>query len=312
MGAFHPGEAAVQARAGAKVEDWGTAHVRADIPPVAADFLRAQRLVFLGTVDDGGAAWADVVTGPAGFVDPPDQRTITITGRPALVDEQFTAAAERVSGMIAIEPWTRKRMRANGRIRRRDADHLVMHTDQVYSNCPKYIQTRTIAPESEGGPRPAAIRLPGASAGTTFGELTPAHRDLITRADTFFITTQAPGLGVDISHRGGNPGFATVPGPTRVTWPEYAGNSMYMTLGNLELDPRAGLLFIDWQTGLTLHLTGRAVTDWDPDRAAGIPGAQRLVDFELDQAVEVADGMPLRWQFGEYHRFNPPVRSESN
>jgi len=311
MGAFHPGEAAVQQRAGAKVKDWGTAHVGADIPPVAADFLRAQRLVFLGTVDDVGAAWADVITGPAGFVDTPDQRTIDIAGRPALVDEQFTAAAERVSGMIAIEPWTRKRMRANGRIRRRDADHLVMHTDQVYSNCPKYIQTRTIATEGDGEQRPAVTQAPEASAPVAFGELISAHRDLITRADTFFITTQAPGLGVDVSHRGGNPGFVTVPGSTRVTWPEYVGNSMYMTLGNLELDPRAGLLFIDWETGLTLHLTGRAVTDWDPARAAGVPGAERLVDFELDQAVEVADGMPLRWHFGEYHRFNPSVRTDS-
>jgi predicted pyridoxine 5'-phosphate oxidase superfamily flavin-nucleotide-binding protein len=304
MGAFHPGEAAVQERAGAGVQGWGTAHVPAEIPPIAAQFLRAQRMVVVAAVDDGGAAWADLVTGPAGFLDAPDERTITVDAQPALIGGQFTAA-ERPCAMIAIEPWTRRRVRANGRIRR-DADRLVMQTDQVYSNCPKYIQTRTIAPAQPGEPAAAARPSPSGKA----AELTGRQRGLISRADTFFIATQAPGLGVDVSHRGGNPGFVTVTaaaGTTRVTWPEYVGNAMYMTLGNLELDPRSGLLFIDWETGRTLHLTGRAVTDWDPDRAAAVPGAQRLVDFELGQAVEVDGGMPLRWDFGEYHRFNPPV-----
>ncbi|HEV2635332.1 MAG TPA: pyridoxamine 5'-phosphate oxidase family protein [Actinocrinis sp.] len=333
MGAFHPGEVAVQVRAGAKVSGWGTAHVPAEIPPVAAEFLRAQRMVALGTVDDHGAVWADVITGRAGFLGAPDQRSITITGRPALVDAQFAeanadgsagAGAEagpegdgvvggfgRESGLIAIEPWSRKRMRANGWIRR-SGDHLVMHTDQVYANCPKYIQTRTIVEGGDEGERePEGAGGSAASAGTaaavTSTELSAQQRDLISRADTFFIATRAPGLGVDVSHRGGNPGFVTVAGTTRVTWPEYVGNSMYMTLGNLELDPRSGLLFVDWQTGRTLHLTGRAVTDWDPRRAAAVPGAQRMVDFGLDRVVEVPDGMPLRWSFGEYHRFNPPV-----
>lgn len=299
MGAHHPGEIAVQKRAGAKIHDWGTAHVPADIPPVAAQFLRTQRMVAIGTADDDGATWADAVTGPAGFVDAPDQRTITLAARPALLGGQFTATADREAALIAIEPWTRRRMRANGRIHQ-DGERLVLRTDQVYANCPKYIQTRTIAP---GRPdEPVAVpRVLG-----TATALTIAQRDLIRRADTFFLATRAPGLGVDVSHRGGNPGFATVTAD-RVTWPEYVGNAMYMTLGNLELDPRAGLLFIDWESGRTLHLTGRAVTDWDPARAAAVPGAQRLVDFDLDRAVEVADGMALRWDFGEYHRFNPPV-----
>ena len=54
-------------------------------------------------------------------------------------------------------------------------------------------------------------------------------------------------------------------------------------------------------------LRGRARVDWDPRRAARIPGAQRVVDFDLEEAVELADGMPLRWRFGSYHRFNPPL-----
>jgi hypothetical protein len=80
---------------------------------------------------------------------------------------------------------------------------------------------------------------------------------------------------------------------------------MYMTLGNLELDPRCGLLFLDWERGRTLHLTGTARVDWDLARAAGVPGAQRLVEFTLDRAVQMEGALPLRWTFGGYSKFNP-------
>jgi hypothetical protein len=114
-----------------------------------------------------------------------------------------------------------------------------------------------------------------------------------------------------MSHRGGNPGFVTVVDDTHLSWPEYAGNSMYMSLGNLLLEPRCALVFPDWSTGRTLHLRGRAVVravvDWDARRAAGVPGAQCVVDFEVEHVVDIAGGMPLRWRFGDYHRFNPPA-----
>jgi hypothetical protein len=94
-------------------------------------------------------------------------------------------------------------------------------------------------------------------------------------------------------------------GDSGLVWPDYLGNSMYMTLGNLELDPRCGLLFLDWERGRTLHLTGTARVDWDPGRAAEVPGAQRLVRFALERAVQIDGALPLRWAFGGYSKFNP-------
>ena len=93
----------------------------------------------------------------------------------------------------------------------------------------------------------------------------------------------------------------------RLSFPDYAGNTMFMTLGNLAANPRAGLLFLDWERGDTLQLSGRAVVDWSPERAAALPGAERVVDFEVDAVVRAPRALPLRWALEERSRFNPPV-----
>ncbi|GII60883.1 oxidoreductase [Sphaerisporangium krabiense] len=292
---LHHGEQAVQRRAGVTAAGLGSAGVGATIPPVAAEFLGAQRLAVIAAPDETGAVWAGALTGPPGFITAPDERTVLADRLPGPGDPlagRFDT--ERQVGMIVIEPATRRRMRVNGRAHRH-GDALVVRTDQVYANCPKYIQTRTPAEDAPAPDRTAAVT----------GDLTDAQRRWIAAADTFFVGTYAAGLGADASHRGGNPGFVTVTGRARLTWPDYAGNSMYMTLGNLEVDPRCGLLFLDWDNGRTLQLTGRARVDWDPERAAAVPGAQRLVDFDVDKAVEIAGGVPQRWSFGGYSRFNP-------
>ena len=138
----------------------------------------------------------------------------------------------------------------------------------------------------------------------TSRHLSVEQRDWIAAADTFFIATHAKGLGADMSHRGGNPGFVALTSHT-LSWPDYIGNSMYMTLGNLELDPRAGLVFVDWNRGHTLHLTGRARVDWNQGRASTAPGAQRLVDFDVDQVIQLDRSSTLRWSFEKYSKFNP-------
>lgn len=293
---IHEGERAVQRRAGLTVDGWGSAGVGAAIPPVAAEFLGQQCMIVIGAADDAGAVWASALTGPPGFTTAVDDRSIVSSALPAADDPlagQFDA--DRDIGMLAIEPASRKRMRINGRARRYGA-RLIVHTDQVYANCPKYIQTRSLV-EGEAAP------LLGAA--SVSSQLTADQERWIAAADTFFIATQVSGLGTDTSHRGGNPGFVGVAGSRRLTWPDYVGNSMYMTLGNLELDPRCGLLFLDWERGHSLQLTGRARVDWNPDRAAAVPGAQRLVDFDVERVVQIAGGSPLRWSFGKYSRFNP-------
>ncbi|MGW5261338.1 pyridoxamine 5'-phosphate oxidase family protein [Microbispora sp. NPDC004025] len=290
----HPGEDAVQRRAGVRLAGHGSARVRAEIPEAAARFLESQRMVIIGAEDREGRVWAAPLSGPPGFVAATGDRTIlmhAVPGAPlaGLFDDGHDI------GMLAVEPWTRRRMRVNGRARR-DHDHLVVRTEQVYSNCPKYLQRRTITGDLEPGERRAE----------SGDRLSAAQRAWIGNADTFFVATHAPGLGSDVSHRGGNPGFVEIVDDRRLVWPDYAGNLMYMTLGNLELNPAAGLLFLDWGTGDALHLTGRARVEWDP---GDVPGAQRLVTFDVDQVLQVGGATGLRWAFEDYSRFNPPVRS---
>ncbi|NUT43251.1 MAG: oxidoreductase [Thermoactinospora sp.] len=283
----HPGEIAAQRRAGVREPGAvGSSRTRPEIPEVAAAFLRAQRLIVAGAADDQGRVWADVLTGPPGFAEAEDDRTITLKALPAAPLRDLFAA-ERDLGLLAFEPHTRRRMRVNGTAVAAGGS-LVVWTEQVYANCPKYIQTREPA-----GPQGTPVQRGSGAA------LLPRHQEWIGTADTFFIATRAEGLGADVSHRGGNPGFVRVTGPASLEFPDYAGNTMFMTLGNLELDPAAGLLFVDWARGETLHLTGRATVDWD--------APQRRVSFELTAYTHVAGAVAAGWTEPGYHRFNPPV-----
>jgi hypothetical protein len=85
-------------------------------------------------------------------------------------------------------------------------------------------------------------------------------------------------------------------------FPDYEGNRMFQTLGNLAVDPLTGLLFIDWQTGTTVQISGRAEIAW---------GEQRLVDVAIDAVHEHERAMPAAWELLEPSRLNPPLRRRS-
>jgi len=174
-----------------------------------------------------------------------------------------------------------------------------VRSERVFSNCPKYIARRNVA-----GERAPAVPAPAVEERSA---LTAADRRLVAAADTFFIATAARDGSADASHRGGSPGFVAILDDRRLSFPDYAGNSMYLTLGNIAANPRAGLLFVDWETGDSVQLSGRAAVDWSPARAAVVPGAQRIVDFEVERVIRTAGALPLRWVLEERSRFNPPA-----
>ncbi|MHA3021244.1 pyridoxamine 5'-phosphate oxidase family protein [Mycobacterium sp. BMJ-28] len=295
MTLYHPGEVTVQQRMGqSEIAQRVGRMVHPTIPGAAADFLAEQPMIVISAADDTGRMWTGLIAGPPGFVYADDARTIVVGALPAHGDPlaEILRTPRRI-GMIAVEPQTRRRMRVNGTAAPHDGG-LLIHTDQVYSNCPKYISRRSIEDA-----RPAA-ESPGVRHAV---EIDSHTREIITAADTFFIGSADPEGNADASHRGGNPGFLQVLSPTRLRWPDYRGNSMFMTLGNIEANPRCGLLIPDWQTGSTIQLTGTAVIDWD--HRGDVPGAQSSVDFTLSELVELTAASPLRWGAAELSPANP-------
>ncbi|HEX4251642.1 MAG TPA: pyridoxamine 5'-phosphate oxidase family protein [Pseudonocardia sp.] len=289
---FHPGELAAQRRAGLRAEaDRVGGIVRTDVPPAAAVFLAEQRMLVISGADDQDRMWASLLTGERGFLRAgtvAGLQAIDIAARPLGRDPLAEAltAPTRI-GSIALDPATRRRMRING-VAGPVGAGLRLMAEQVYANCPKYIQRREVVSARTGGPDPAATVATG---------LSDADRRMITEADTFFIATTSAAGHRDASHRGGNPGFVHLDPDGGLSWPDYPGNAMMMTLGNLEQNPRAGLLFLDWSTGTTLQLTGTAPTEWT--------GSERRSRFHVDEVRRTELASPLSWTEPEYSRFNP-------
>ena len=294
---YHPGEVAVQARTNLRGPAGNALRgIRSAMPPAAVEFLADQPVIFVGAADASGRLWTSLITGPPGFVTGPREDAVAVARRPGPPDPLAEVLAAPVPvGMIAIEPASRRRMRINGLATPR-GDGLLVEVDQVIANCPKYIQKRSPRPDAGPGAGPVEVGREAV--------LTDRQRRLVEAADTFFISTAALDGSADTSHRGGNPGFVRAPSGSRLSWPDYVGNAMFLTLGNLEQSPVAGLLFVDWELGTTLHLTGTATVDYSPARAATVPGAQRIVDFTVTEVRELTGNAP-RWDPPEYSRFNP-------
>jgi predicted pyridoxine 5'-phosphate oxidase superfamily flavin-nucleotide-binding protein len=297
---YHDGEIAVQTRAGVRQQaDKLAAAMRGAILPSLAGFVAAQRMAVLGTVDRSDAVWASVLTGDAGFLQVLNYQSIRIAAVPAAGDplaENLASPAH--AALIVPDLATRRRLRLNGEGHIVEGGTIEIRDAQVYSNCPHYIQARSPTGQRQWSPGDDAAIVRTA-------ELSAEQQQRIARADTFFIATDHPESGADVSHRGGNPGFVQIVDGRHLAIPDYSGNNMFNTLGNIVVNPHVGLLFIDFDNGRTLQLTGRAAIDWDAERAATLAGAKRIVDFELDDAVDNPHGFPLRYEFHEYSHFNP-------
>jgi predicted pyridoxine 5'-phosphate oxidase superfamily flavin-nucleotide-binding protein len=176
-------------------------------------------------------------------------------------------------GLLAIDFAGRRRVRVNGTVIAVAADGFDVAVDQAFGNCPRYIEQRRLVHAEP----PVDARVVRSNA------LSADQVALITRSDTFFLGTVHPQRGADASHRGGPPGFVHVDGD-RLWWPDYPGNNMFNSLGNLAVDPSAALLFIDFDTGATLHLSGSAVLDWS-DAASDDGGTGRRVHFTVESVA---------------------------
>lgn len=294
---YHEGELAVQAHAG--VQGMAARVGRSIAPhltPPLATFLAHQEFLVIAALDTQNRPWATVLSGPPGFLQIQDAHTLAMQARFGPHDpvEEHLCVGVPL-GVLAIDLATRQRVRVNGTLVA-TGEALVLHIQQAYGNCPKYIQKRTN--EAVGVDRPTPFHA-------AFDELSPDALALIHEADTFFVATAHPSGGADASHRGGRPGFVRALDSRRLEFPDYAGNAMFNTLGNIEATGRAGLLFLDFTRDHTLHLTGTARVVWDEHRLSAHPGAERLVEFTVERAITRTPATGRLWTLREASPHNP-------
>ncbi|MEM1182795.1 MAG: pyridoxamine 5'-phosphate oxidase family protein [Acidobacteriota bacterium] len=295
-GPLHAGELAIQRRYGvAEMGGRVAAMIRPEIAPTARDFLARQPFATAAVLDRESRPWAALWSGSAGFLNAVDEKTVRIAFSALDALTKTRVDWPGPVGLLALEPATRRRMRLNGRAAIGADGVLELHADEVYGNCPKYIQKRHLEPVNE---------TPGE---TRFGE-GPDERQWrwIKSADTFFLATHNPDGGADASHRGGSPGFVKRRGDRIFEFADYAGNNLFNSLGNLAVNPRLGVTFIDFPTGDVLQLTGHAeLIDRAPDADDFAGSEGRIIRVEVEEWAEQAGAMPWRGEVTEPSPFNP-------
>lgn len=291
---YHGGEIAVQERAGVrKIADRLSQMIRPIMPDQHREFFEMLPFVVVGLTDEHGRPWSTMCVGDPGFINSPDETTLQIASMPLLSRDLGLQMNEGDKiGLLGIELPTRRRNRMNGVISDTGAGGFAVHVQQSFGNCPQYIQTRSVEPRGAGlakntGPVERSDVLTGQVA------------EIIGQADTFYISSRTSelsggsGSGVDVSHRGGRPGFVSVSADGVLSFPDFSGNRLFNTLGNIADDGRVGMVFADFTTGDLLLLTGRAGIVWDGKRLEGFEGAQRLVDVKVDEVVHARSALPL-------------------
>jgi hypothetical protein len=289
---YHEGELAVQARAGVGADGLGAQEMyRPAMASGVQHFLAAQQVAAVATLDKDGRPWASLRTGQPGYLRALDEHTLEISGYGHPDDPLLANLAKPgPTGVLAINLAARHRIRLNGEGHLDSAGHVVVTLNQIYGNCPQYIQAREVHGERESK----------SSEARRAESLDERLRLWLENADTFFLATAHPQSGVDASHRGGKPGFVRVENEKRFVFADYAGNNMFNSLGNIDSYPRAGLLFTDFKSGGTLQITGGAGIIWEGPQIAEFSGARRLVSIDIEKIVELSPGMLLKFEFKGY------------
>lgn len=296
---WHAGERAAQDREGVRgmMEEVGLRVLRPYMPDQHRAFFAQLPFLIVGSLDEAGRPWASVLAAPPGFVISPDPQHLEVRAAPLAGDPlAHNLRVNAPVGLLGIEPHTRRRNRMNGIVERIDEEGFRVRVSQSFGNCPKYIQAR----------KPEYVDEPGANAGRIVegDTLDEPARALLRRADTVFIATAHPRAandaghrshGVDVSHRGGRPGFIRVDADGTLVLPDFIGNQFFNTIGNLAVNPRAGLLVIDFERGDVLYLAVEGEVVWEGPEVAAFPGALRLLRLKLKHMKRVEAILPLRF-----------------
>ena len=296
--AWHEGEKFIQAKLGVveRMDIVGRRVMRDFMPDQHRDFYAQLPFIALGSVDASGDAWATFLEGRPGFMSSPTRTTLDLATRVHPADPAAEGMLDGAPvGLLGMEMHTRRRNRMNGFLSHTDAG-LHIDVDQSFGNCPRYIQLREFAFEREPS-------VPFTGQAEHMVALDPEARKLIAGADAFFVASyadrgdRAQRRQVDVSHRGGKAGFVRIATDDTLTIPDFDGNLFFNTLGNIVVNGKAGLLFVDFASGDMLQMSGDAEVVFDSPEIAAFQGAERLWTFKARRIVRRSAGLALRWAF---------------
>ena len=302
----------------------------AGLPPAYGHRVSVSPLVAIGTLDDQGRPWTSIWGGERGFARPIAQGVL---GLQSLVDKAYDPVVQALYGGVAegelvrpevdklmsalsIDLETRDRVKLAGRMMvgavagRPESQvvgeaQLAMLVQESLGNCPKYLNKKTIRAHLPS-PRLVSSDLP----------LPPEALSLIEQADMFFLSS-TNGQTMDTNHRGGPAGFIRVlsNSPSEnggdgvvLVYPEYSGNRLYQSLGNLHTNPSIGIAIPDYTTSDVLYLTGTTQLLAGASAASVMPHANLAVKITVHSARLVQNSLPFRGDPGEPSPYNPPVR----
>lgn len=301
---FHSGELEIQKKVGEEIIAHSNGRIVAEtIVKGAINFIEKQPLAIVSSTDAKGKVWTSILIGDFGF-------TKVIAPNALTFDENLIRSSSNdvfyqniqdhpEIGSLFIEFESRRRFRVNG-ISSKNGSQIEVKIDEAYPNCPKYIQRRVIS---------LPDHFKESTSNTTTGEqLGNPERDWILSTDTLFVGSRSMEGKMDASHRGGNPGFIEFLGDNTLKIPDYQGNSMYNTLGNFVENTNAGILFVDFEKGETLQLTGKAELLFDQQSEGDIrktTGTGRYWLFKTDQWIRIENHHKVNWELLDYSPFNP-------
>ena len=299
---FHVGEQTIQSLAGVRdrIELRGRAVIRDYMPEQHRTFFAALPFMVVGLADQNGHPWTTTLSGSPGFMNSAEENLLGIKAWLDPGDPLHSCIRDGAPiGGLGIELSTRRRNRVNGRIENCViGESFSIRVQQSFGNCPKYIQARNERPRLYSKLVPECRMVP---------HLGDYEVNLIAEADTFFIASRSAQLdqmessqGLDVSHRGGRPGFVRVVSRNELCFPDFSGNLLFNTLGNLEADARAGLLFIDFRSGGMLHIIGRTRICWDVPETARFAGIERFIFLDIQCVVNRDHALPHLFDFVSY------------
>lgn len=295
--AWYRGELAVQQKVGVttSVAPIAKQVLRSQLKEPQSTFFSALPFSIVGSVDRAGETWVTLLSGYPGFLEVPDSRSLSVSVN---LDPQDPAShgfgVGHSLGLLGDELSTRRRNRINGRISDRDATGfvIVIVIEQSYGNCPRYIQQREYGFVRDQ-------KIPSSETALQLDKLNEATLALIASVDTLFISSYVDVEGgvmqVDVSHKGGRPGFSKVDERGVITIPDFAGNMYFYTLGNILINPKCGLTYVNFSNGDSSQIAGEGVIDFDSPEVTCFQGAKRRLCINPNQIIYRAGAIPVHW-----------------